>query len=139
MASIREVVDEAGRIYSKGDAEGLTELFSDDAVIIVPGARYEGKEQIRDYWASLMRGTPNGTSVIRRSSETDDTLFAEVTVRGTNTGELSLPDGTTVAATGRAVEIPAMELVVVRGGTIVEQSVYYDVLGMLQQLGLMPG
>jgi steroid delta-isomerase-like uncharacterized protein len=139
MASIRELVEEANGVYAKGDPDLLADLYADDAVLTVPGGRYEGRQEIRDYWAQLMRGTPNGTAEIRRCTEEGDVFYGELIVRGTNTGELALPTGTTVPATGKATEIPAMEVVRVRDGKVVEQTVYFDMLTLLTQLGLLPG
>jgi steroid delta-isomerase-like uncharacterized protein len=139
MAPIRELVEEASRVYATGDPDAAADLYADDAVLVVPGARYEGKQQIRHYWAQLMRGTPNGTAEIRRCLEDDNVFYGELVVRGTNTGELVLPTGTTVPATGKATEIPAMEVVRVRDGKVVEQHVYFDMLTLMVQLGLLPG
>src|ERR1700730_8876521 len=139
MAPIRDLFDESTMLYGKGDIEGLMELFTDDAVLTVPGARYEGKAQVRDYWRQLSRAFPDGTSEVGRSAETDDMFFAEVTSRGTNTGELQLPDGTVIPATGKAGVIAGMLFARVRDGKLVEESIYYDSLTMMSQLGLMPG
>jgi steroid delta-isomerase-like uncharacterized protein len=139
MASIRDLADEVTRVYGKGDPSAIGDLYTDDAVLTVPVGRFEGTQQIVEYWAQLTRGFPNGTSEILRCAETDDMLFAEMVVTGTNTGELVLPDGTTVPPTGKATEIPAMAVVRVRDGRIAEQTVYYDQLGVLTQLGLVPG
>ena len=81
-----------------------------------------------------MVGFPDGTSDIIRCAETFDTFFAELVVRGSNTGQLVLPDGTTVPPTGRAVVVPSAEVVVFRDSKVGEHHVYYDLLGLLAQL-----
>jgi steroid delta-isomerase-like uncharacterized protein len=139
MTSIRDLFDESVKLYSKGDIDGLTEMYTDDAVFIVPGARLEGKDQIREYWAGLWRAFPDGGSEIGRYAENGDLFFAEMVSRGTNTGELGLPDGTTIPPTGKATETPAMLFARVRDGKLAEQSVYFDSLTMMGQLGLLPG
>ena len=126
-------------LYGKGDIEGVMGLFADDAVLTVAGARYEGKDQVRGYYEQLYRGFPDGTSEVGRSAETDDMWFAEVTSRGTNTGDLALPDGTTVPATGKPGVVDGMMFIRVQNGKVVEQGIYYDSLSVLSQLGLMPG
>jgi steroid delta-isomerase-like uncharacterized protein len=139
VASIRDLFDESVKFYRKGDIEGLTEMFADDAVFTVPGARFEGRDQIREYWAGLWRAFPDGGSEIGRYAETGDMFFAEMVSGGTNTGDLSLPDGTTIPPTGKVTKIPAMVFVWVRDGKIVEENVYFDSLTMMGQLGLIPG
>jgi steroid delta-isomerase-like uncharacterized protein len=139
LTSIRDLFDDGAELYRKGDIEGFVGLYADDAVFIVPGARFEGKDQIRGYWAALWSAFPDGVSEIGRYAETGDFFFAEMVSRGTNTGELGLPDGTTIPPTGKATEIPAMLFARVRDGKLVEQSVYFDSLTMMGQLGLLPG
>lgn len=53
-------------------------------------------------------------------------------------GALVLPDGTEVPATGKRVEVPGMELVVMRDGKIAVDNLYYDNLAVAAQLGLLP-
>jgi steroid delta-isomerase-like uncharacterized protein len=139
MSRVRELLDESIMLYAKGDIEGVADLFAEDGVLTVAGIRYEGKDQIRGYWQQLARAFPDGTSEIGRSTESGDMLFAEVTSRGTNTGELVLPDGTTIPATGKPSVVPGMLFAQVRDGKLVEESIYYDSLSVLSQLGLMPG
>jgi hypothetical protein len=66
-------------------------------------------------------------------------IFAEITARGTNTGELELPDGTTIPATGKPATVVGLLFARMRDGKLVEQNIVYDSLSMLSQLGLMPG
>jgi hypothetical protein len=66
-------------------------------------------------------------------------VFAdEWTFVGTQTGPLTLPDGTELPATGKPLEIRGMELVLVRDGKIVVDNLYYDPTVFLAQLGLVP-
>jgi steroid delta-isomerase-like uncharacterized protein len=139
VASIRDLFDEGAELYRKGDIDGFVGLYADDAVFSVPGARFEGKDQIRGYWAGLWRAFPDGASEIGRYSETGDLFFAEMVSRGTNTGELGLPDGTTIPPTGKTTDLPAMVFARARDGKLVEQAVYFDSLTLLGQLGLLPG
>lgn len=126
-------------LFGKSDIDGLVDLFADDAVMTVPGAHYEGKAGIRTYWQQLFRAFPDGTSEIARTAETEDMIFAEITARGTNTGELELPDGTTIPATGKPATVVGLLFARMRDGKLVEQNIVYDSLSMLSQLGLMPG
>ncbi len=139
MGETRDLFDESTMLYAKGDIEGVAGLFAENALLTVAGVRYEGRDQIRAYWQQLARAFPDGTSAIGRSTESGDMLFAEVTSRGTNTGELVLPDGTTIPATGKPSVVPGMLFAQVRDGKLVEESIYYDSLSVLSQLGLMPG
>jgi hypothetical protein len=57
---------------------------------------------------------------------------------GTHTGAFRLPDGTELPATHKRVEVRGMELVQVRDGKIVLNTLYYDNLAVAAQLGLVP-
>ena len=73
-----------------------------------------------------------------RSSETGDTYLGEITFRGTNTGDLKMPDGTSIPATGKPVAVHGVEFARVRDGKLVEHNMYWDSLTMMRQLGLLP-
>ena len=73
-----------------------------------------------------------------RSAETADTYFGEITFRGTNTGDLTMPDGTSIPATGKPVEVRGVEFARVRDGKLIEHNMYWDSLVMMRQLGFAP-
>ena len=58
---------------------------------------------------------------------------------GTHDGPLAMPNGQTVPATGKKATVPLSDTFEVANGKIVRNSLYYDNLGMMVQLGLMPG
>ena len=67
----------------------------------------------------------------------EDQACLEFIGRGTNTGLLHLPAGD-LRATGRSVELAFSETFQIRGGKIVSLHIYFDNLGFMQQLGLIP-
>lgn len=69
--------------------------------------------------------------------EAGDAIAVEGTFVGTHTGPMQGPGGT-VAPTGRRLELPFADFFTVREGTVVEHHIYYDQLGFLAALGLMP-
>ena len=116
----------------------MAATYSDDAVLTAAtGERAEGKQAIRDYWAQMARAFA-GTGELGRSSESADTYFGEITFRGTNTGDITMPDGTSIPATGKSVEVRGVEFARVRDGKLVEHNMYWDTLVMMRQLGLLP-
>jgi len=70
--------------------------------------------------------------------EQGDSFADEWTFTGTQTGPLSLPDGTQLPPTGKRLEIKGMELVQVRDGKIVVDNLYYDAMAILGQAGFLP-
>jgi predicted ester cyclase len=67
----------------------------------------------------------------------DNGAVIEFIGRGTHTGTLASPMGE-IPPTGRRVELPFCEVYRITNGKIVGGSTYFDLAGMLQQLGLMP-
>jgi steroid delta-isomerase-like uncharacterized protein len=57
--------------------------------------------------------------------------------RGTHTGPLQSPTGP-IPPTGRSVVVYFCQTLVMRQGKISRARLYFDLAGMLQQLGLMP-
>jgi predicted ester cyclase len=57
----------------------------------------------------------------------------EFTASGTQTGELS-----GIPPTGRSVSADVCNVVEVRDGKIYREREYYDVMGLMQQLGVAP-
>ena len=58
-------------------------------------------------------------------------LYADDAVQG-------MPDGTEVPPTSKHLEVQGMEVVRVRDGKIVLNTLYYDMLSVVAQMGLLP-
>jgi len=59
-------------------------------------------------------------------------------ITGTHDGPLPMANGQTAAATGKKVAMPLSNTLEFANGKIVRNSIYYDILGAVVQLGLMP-
>jgi ketosteroid isomerase-like protein len=49
-----------------------------------------------------------------------------------------MPDDTTVPVTGKSFQVSGVESARIRDGKLVEHNMYWDTLGMMRQLGLLP-
>ncbi len=94
----------------------------------------EGNKQFQQGWATAF---PDGKVEITNLVATDDQVVVEFTGRGTHTGPLAGPAGT-IPATGRKLVSQFVDVHHIQNGKIVKSRTYYDVLGMMQQLGLIP-
>jgi steroid delta-isomerase-like uncharacterized protein len=136
---IRDLIEEGAGRFDQGDPDGMAATYADDAVLTAAtGERAEGKQAIRNYWAQMVRAFAVGSGKVGRSSETADTYFGEITFRGTNTGDITMPDGISIPATGKSFEVHGVESARMRDGKLVEHNMYWDTLGMMRQLGLLP-
>ena len=61
------------------------------------------------------------------------------TVTGTNDGPMATATGDTMPPTGKKVAVPVSNTFEFANGKVVRNSIYCDRLGMMAQLGLMPG
>ena len=58
---------------------------------------------------------------------------------GTNTGPLTMPDGSELPPTGAVVSVPYVGVHTVRGGLFVSSHYYWDQMAFLKPLGLLRG
>jgi steroid delta-isomerase-like uncharacterized protein len=83
------------------------------------------------------RAFPDSKGTITKSFASGDDVVLEITWNGTQTGELRGPLGT-IPPTGKRVEVKAVQVVKVRGDKIAETRHYFDLMGLLQQVGAVP-
>jgi steroid delta-isomerase-like uncharacterized protein len=140
MSAYRELLDRYVERYNAGDLDGVMELYADDAVQGMPDGVFQGRDAIRDRLANELEAIPDVTHTVVSFIEHDDAFADEWRFVGTQTGPLTLPDGTVLPPTGKRVEVRGMEVVRVGpGGKIVLNTLYYDNLAVAAQLGLVPG
>lgn len=120
------------------DFSDVAELFSPDVVTVVPEAGpLTGIEPFVAYGQAFLRAFPDGSIHRDRSVEDGEHVVVEGRFTGTNTRPLQTPAGE-LPPTGRAMVLPFADVFRITGGKITEHRVYYDTLGLLAQLGLMP-
>lgn len=138
MSAVRDLYEEAIRLYNAGDVEGFANAHAEDAVLVTPVGTTRGRAAIREHWSNQKTAFPDLTLTMDVVVEQDDTVATEWTWVGTNTGHLVLRDGNQVPPTGKRVEIRGMELAHVRDGRIAEYHMYWDGMAIAQQLGFLP-
>lgn len=95
---------------------------------------HEGVVQGLQGWASAF---PDSKVEVHNVIASDDQVAVEFIGRGTHTGPLATPAGM-IPATGRPIELRLVEVHQLRDGKITATRTYYDAMGMMQQLGLVP-
>ena len=150
MSACRELLDRYVERYNAGDLDGVMELYADDAVQGMPDGVFEGRDAIRNRLANELDAIPDVTHTVTSIIEQDDAFADEWTFIGTQTGPLTLPDGTLLPPTGKRVEVRGMEVVRVgvEGKIVlntlgmkdyrVRVGLYYDNLAVAAQLGVLP-
>jgi steroid delta-isomerase-like uncharacterized protein len=118
--------------------KSLTFFAEECEVIDVPsGMTSRGPEGYKQLILFFEEAFPDSGIEITNLFATEDQAAVEFIGRGTNTGPLHMPTGD-VPPTGRAVEMRFCDVYRVSNGKIVSYRSYYNALGFMQQLGLIP-
>ena len=70
--------------------------------------------------------------------ESGNTVVSELKMTGVNTGDMEMPDGSKIPATGKSVEMQACQVAEFEDGKMTKVTAYYNMMTMMAQLGLMP-
>jgi len=120
------------------DVEGLVNLHTEDATLMTPFGTAQGRAAIREALSRDKAAFPDHTMTVDVYVEQGDTMAAEWTMVGTNTGPLLMPDGTELPPTGKRVELKGMELAQMRDGKAAVHHQYWDNMAVAGQLGVLP-
>ena len=133
-----DIVRRQAEAQNKGDLDTVVGFYTTDAVWTSPQEHCQGRDAIRSPYDRLYAAFPDGQVELGRTVEQGDVCMYEVTFRGTNSGAVTLPDGTDVPATGKPFEIESVAVIRVEGDLIAEYRIYWDQLAAMAQLGMMP-
>jgi steroid delta-isomerase-like uncharacterized protein len=125
--------------FNAGDVDAFAACFAEDAVQIHPffPAPLRGRAAIRAAEASLFGSFDDITLRLTNLVEAADQIAVEFTVTATNTEPIPLPDGSSLPATGKTVELSMGAFFRLDGdGLITESHRYQDNLAFMQQLGM---
>ncbi len=132
------VVDAKDEAINARDWDRFDEIFAESSVYTtsdMPEA-LKGVEAIRQRFMGLVNAFPDGKVEKERSFGQGDSVFLGAYWLGTHDGPLPGPGGQVIPATGKTVRVPLGIMFEVEGGKITETREYWDVLGMLTQLGV---
>ena len=138
MDDNRKLLDTYVERYNNGDLDGVMDLYADDAVQGMPDGTFKGRAAIRERLAMELAACPDVHHTVRSFVGRGDFFADEWTFAGTHTGTFVMPDGTEVPPTGKRLEVQGMEVVEVRDGKIVLNTLYYDMMSVVAQMGLLP-
>ena len=125
-----------GRANEMRSLDAVIDLYAEDAVQIMTDGRFEGRTAIRERLAKDLEACPTYLHTVRSFVEQGDSFCDEWTFAGTHTGPLTLPDGTVVPGSVRAVEVAGKEFCRVRDGKLIVDNLYYDNLALAIQIDL---
>jgi steroid delta-isomerase-like uncharacterized protein len=129
----------ARRFYDRinsGDFDKVIELLADDFVEHeeMPGTA-PGREGVRQLFTMFQTAFPNMHWEAEDVLADGDKVAVRVRVTGTNEGELM-----GMAASGRSVSVQVIDIIRFGDdGLVHEHWGVFDMMGMMQQLGVAPG
>jgi len=134
------IVEKFFNSISNRDVDTAMSLLTDDHVSHDHGTGMvmTGIEENRadmENWLSMMSDMK---VEILNSVESGNCVAVELRMTGVNTGELMMPDGTKVPATGKSVEMHGCNVIEFDGEKMSKSTQYYSMMSMMAQLGLMP-
>lgn len=130
VLAIRKVIEEA---WNKGNLDVLDEVYTTDFVQHrTPFPDYEGLEAYKEYIAGTREAYPDLQFTIEEIVVDGDTAVVWATFQGTHEGQsMMFP----IPPTGKQVTMKLCSIGHWVEGKAVEEWVYADWLGLMQQLG----
>ena len=131
-ALIRRIVEE---LWNQGNLGLADELVAPDYVDHDSAMPEEvrGIEGFKQFVAMYKAGSSDGRIVVEDQVAEGDKVTTRWTAIGTHDGDLF-----GIPPTGNRVEFTGMEISRISGGKLAETWDNYDVMGMMQQLGVIP-
>jgi ketosteroid isomerase-like protein len=137
--SNRQVIERWFETIDSKQVDKLAGVETADLEMKMPGGMVvkgsAGHAQMTKMFAA---GFPNFKHTVSRCVESGETIACEGKWGGDHTGPFAMPNGQTVAATNKHVEFEWAGLATIKNGKVATVNVYFDNLGFLQQLGVIP-
>ncbi len=129
---VRRYVEE---LYNRGDFSSLAELFTPSYVVhdpALPDLPPHGLESLKSRINAYRRAFPDLYVTVEDVVADGDTIAFRWSARGTHRGELF-----GLAATYKSGHVGGVNVLHLAGGKIQEEWSSWDMLGLLQQLGIV--
>ena len=128
--TVRSLIEEA---FNKGNLSAIDELIADEYVNHAGSTDVTGREGMKSFVTAYRGAFPDYHCVIEDQVAEGDKVVTRWTIRGTQDGELM-----GIPPTGKRVSVPGVVIDRLADGRLVETWLQADMLGMLQQLGVIP-
>jgi steroid delta-isomerase-like uncharacterized protein len=137
MANVIEIAKAAVTAYNKKNWNEMKDLFVADVVYDekATSRRLEGSGQIVEAFQGWAQAFPDSKGTFIREFASSDTAILELVWKGGHTGPLQAPTGT-IPASNKPIEVPACEVFRVEGGKVRSAMHYFDMLTLLNQIGV---
>ena len=137
--SRRKAVEEKARSYfdamDRRDAAGMAAHWREDGVEdIVPVGLMRGREELREFFASMFAALPDARTTVTRLVAGEQSCAVEWRLEGTFDGAPYMG----IEPTGKHVELRGLDLLELEDGELVSNTAYFDGAGFARQIGMLP-
>ena len=139
MADLIKLARESIEAFNASDWERVRGTLTTDSVEeeVATGRRMQGPQQIIQTAQGWKSAFPDAKGTITKAFASWNTVTQEITREGTQTGALEGAGGT-ISASGKRVRVRAVQVLTFEGEKLKENHHYFDMLGLLQQIGAVP-
>jgi steroid delta-isomerase-like uncharacterized protein len=132
--NLRSVTDVL-QYWNAQDLEGILAYYDESItwLNVVQEETYRGKEEVRVFLRKLITAFPDLNFEVTHKIAREHNVAEQWFIRGTHLGSFF-----GIPPTGRKIEIPGMSMAELRDGKFVSDHFYFDGLGVLRQMALMP-
>ena len=123
--------------WNQGKTTAADELMAPVAEIHMPTGEVLDPDELKNFVGTWREAFPDWHSTSEELIAEGDRVAERWTGRGTFLGELHLGELEGIPPTGKRVEGPGSVFYRIGGGKIVEFRGQYDMMGLMQQLGVI--
>ncbi len=118
-------------VWNNGDVSLIDDYFADDVTIIVPGAKFRGKDGFKQFMGIYREAFPDLHVTQNGYYQDGNSAALEWTFEGTHNGPLMGID-----PTGKKMSLDGVTTSRYDNGKVVEQRFYWDRVEQFTKLGL---
>jgi len=136
---MQQIVTKEMDAFNRHDADAFATLYTAEATAYDPQypEPLKGREAVRKDIEDFFQAFPDVQATVLNTVVSEDSVAFEVHISGTHKGPLVTPTGS-IPATNRRMEMRGGRFIRVDAqGKITECNRYYDLAGIMMQLGLM--
>jgi steroid delta-isomerase-like uncharacterized protein len=125
--------------FNDGDWDRFGEVLTEGSVYdeVATDRRVEGRDAILEVNREWKQAFPDARGTLQSEFASGDTVVEEITWEGTHSGPLASPQGD-IPASNRRISVRAVQVIELEGDKIKATRHYFDLMGLLQQIGAVP-
>jgi steroid delta-isomerase-like uncharacterized protein len=137
MGPLDRLVREFFETLNAGDLEAVSAAIDPSCDFAAPGFTARGADAAIGWMRPFLTAFPGIHHEVLATVEAQDAVAFELDIAGTHTAPLAGPAGE-IPPTGRDIRIAAGNFWRVGDGRITSYHIYFDQMGFMAQLGLVP-